>query len=1820
MEVSDLVADTKQAANEGLQEGEVDYDTEKVLQTLINECPEQILQSSELHHIDDQLLPRDENVSISSSLRAISPTQDLPGTESSPKRDVETGNASVDEDERQNDSTNLVETELKHLEILPDESQIETLKRDWPRPVASISEGEEGRHPAGSEERQLVLTSPPSPSSPSSSSSGNPPIVIGGSEDSLNEIANDSFDPSKPEVDRERVDGDDMGREGTPDSRESNSFESKCLEISDASVIHPGNDGDVSSLTASSLPSDGAADPTKEDDLKDVSSETPRLLGRGKEEPDGSGDCGSPLLEVSADSGDGKTCVESVIRQCPRSLNFETTSENDGGPRKSCGLRSSESKNAFDYDENVPVVLPSSSSFSSSTSSLPSSLSLPSSYDGGRPSTRHNFYDSYKSQSKSSEIQPLQQSYLYSEDHWTNAASLGGVAQNETIKRKQKSLNDIIIRMLNDSSNKVHRAAMEGSNDVCPPPFFKNDSKSKVPDTSEEVDKIVVDRLAIADDEEEDDDEDNDNLEIQIDDDVEIEVADNDGKPSDDSSDDTCRSNVAKGGMTDCLNQEIREKLHQTSNCSLDDFQKLSSSFIQDPDRRGYQEMSDYQMVKVDKDTSRVDILESGYLFPYDSRLYNMHLFEKFLPHAYHAEYKTSSHYHESGHVGRAICNSGVKDHYMVDQDDFGSDAIDLTKNTRPMASSNSFPLKIHDVMEDGSYPSIESSAIESCEKKLNQDHRSVTSEAVSYLSTDGAKVDSSLVSDDMSRGYPGPVALLDAESRDAEDLGRPGNVGRDTCSVSKAKEEDHLPKDGIKGMKACPENLRPPKECESKAFNLPPYHSGADTDKLNASHANSDDYCHAYQYQNAGNKSTKYSLMAEMGNPFYAYYSNAHYNGTMGLYGSMGHCISMSDKMQQSESQQSSSLEAEVLNLAKQDKGTRPPRDGLPSNSGCKSEIDRESDSCSPNEPDKPKMTHFFQEHNANNLEIIPMEDKVQSSKGSLSPNNLENQMTELTKSSTWTSNPTQANSGGALNDQTTYDSRLPQNLQVSSEHHKEMAKTKSMWRDKYLAEDSGLHFTNFSSISRLEQCVSSINYDKPLADKKDRLKLSADVEKELQSFRMGLKMLGDSGMKPFDKREDLSSDRNQNNTPSGRGGSRKSNSNQKALACGEGKRNRRSKSTKESNSKKACPSEFPQDFSIVNNYQMNGHPGHVPGPDYSRDHPRPSRTCDPSEMHGGLYDVNNLSLPETGKKKRGRKKKEVESSMQNIENHFKSSESSNFSEHIHSYGMLSNNFSGYPDNFYNSNINVQQHFRQQHLQHQMSAPNKYSHTLSQTEKLSSPSILKVPDSHLSSSGSSAKKKHAGTSNCSKSNGKDKNKNSAKSLGQVERLTDSGDIDDNESFLCNGASLDIYLNEPKECQKSDSWMEDERQDEEADGKLPFSFDVDQKTFTCHYCSYQVKRKGQLMKHLGGHQVFVCTHCNAKCPDQQKLEEHLLDRHPTRCGRRLCKRCHVLFRLEELERHEIECNGEKQGWTCDLCDKKFRFLSAVKNHVGKWHKNETSKFDARCDDSIKKSKSKSSSEVIGRSAKGVEYVDESTILDEIQIVDLPQLETTSVEMNFFAEASSPNRDSSTDACSGNSSTPSREKQLTYSDKNEGVKSSADLKNEKKVRTFQCETCPKFYRSMQSLKIHRQKKHADFDEKRAESDGTVPSGPATRDASSSEETCNLDAGAGASEGRCDDPSDESGCRDTEGEIASTKECSERGADKLNRHARDDKKSDDVLDDDVSSGMPSSHFPLSDGWFQCTYESCSKRFRKLEQVQKHEERHPSMLLFFCFFPFQ
>ncbi|ESO11013.1 hypothetical protein HELRODRAFT_190271 [Helobdella robusta] len=624
---------------------------------------------------------------------------------------------------------------------------------------------------------------------------------------------------------------------------------------------------------------------------------------------------------------------------------------------------------------------------------------------------------------------------------------------------------------------------------------------------------------------------------------------------------------------------------------------------------------------------------------------------------------------------------------------------------------------------------------------------------------------------------------------------------------------------------------------------------------------------------------------------------------------------------------------------------------------------------------------------------------------------------------------------------------------------------------------------------------------------------------------------------------------------------------------------------------------------------------------------------------------------------------------------------------------------------------------------------------------------------------------------------------------------------------------------------------------------IPFFYDPS-KTYFCLTCSYKVKRKGQLMKHLiNSHNMYICTHCNSNFDSREQLNGHLILVHPSRFGRRLCKRCHGLFRVQEVDEHETSCSGEKQGWACDICGKKFRFVSLLKNHVDKAHKGVG---DVHCNDSVEEiedggsaveesliksdsdNKKKNDAKVSGissakskkvsKKSKGnLNYLDDkedeakkendksssvSKMADDVNdtrkcilqhetdvsppIITMINASSAPMSSSPFSSSSPPPLplNSSFSPFSPNSATlsplPSSPKppklHKTKSMKPQSLESFQKKQQPsqppppqlipttpmytpsgRKIKFFQCEHCPKFYRSMQSLKNHKLKNHVNDDGNNVKSlniSAAVDATPhmsadinavsittttttattantnnnsndtiANNESSFNNTSCiaavtnsinastSITYATPVATATVDDDDDHVPPADDKmsgsysvhdrsdsntlnsflekicpgdvdnlplsSSVADNKvtddnlnnenydfdsvKMNEQGKDitlaeqqnkvgskdkKVKKRSKSSKKNlsnsteqlsicTDQLTMAAANSLsspepvgpylpvvttppPSSHLPLADGWFQCSYETCLKKFRKLEQVQKHEEKHPIDKIYKCDWP--
>ena len=108
----------------------------------------------------------------------------------------------------------------------------------------------------------------------------------------------------------------------------------------------------------------------------------------------------------------------------------------------------------------------------------------------------------------------------------------------------------------------------------------------------------------------------------------------------------------------------------------------------------------------------------------------------------------------------------------------------------------------------------------------------------------------------------------------------------------------------------------------------------------------------------------------------------------------------------------------------------------------------------------------------------------------------------------------------------------------------------------------------------------------------------------------------------------------------------------------------------------------------------------------------------------------------------------------------------------------------------------------------------------------------------------------------------------------------------------------------------------------------------------CKQCGFDAKRRALYRKHLASeHALYLCAHCpyitgsGQKSEGQTMLNEHVATVHPEKSGRKKCRRCQRVVPHCEVDRHESICTGESPVWTCELCNRSFRFESQLRQHA-----------------------------------------------------------------------------------------------------------------------------------------------------------------------------------------------------------------------------------------------------------------------------------------------
>ena len=123
----------------------------------------------------------------------------------------------------------------------------------------------------------------------------------------------------------------------------------------------------------------------------------------------------------------------------------------------------------------------------------------------------------------------------------------------------------------------------------------------------------------------------------------------------------------------------------------------------------------------------------------------------------------------------------------------------------------------------------------------------------------------------------------------------------------------------------------------------------------------------------------------------------------------------------------------------------------------------------------------------------------------------------------------------------------------------------------------------------------------------------------------------------------------------------------------------------------------------------------------------------------------------------------------------------------------------------------------------------------------------------------------------------------------------------------------------------------------------------------CHLCQKAFNNKSSLRihvrdVHLGGKQYsFECTLCTSrsgKYQSQEKLQQHILDRHSG--VEYKCAECSSVFHTEDSRRHHKNRIHGEQNVKCDQCNKMFHSKGLMKIHVSNVHLKEKKKMCPTC--------------------------------------------------------------------------------------------------------------------------------------------------------------------------------------------------------------------------------------------------------------------------------
>ncbi|CAH2014409.1 unnamed protein product [Acanthoscelides obtectus] len=134
---------------------------------------------------------------------------------------------------------------------------------------------------------------------------------------------------------------------------------------------------------------------------------------------------------------------------------------------------------------------------------------------------------------------------------------------------------------------------------------------------------------------------------------------------------------------------------------------------------------------------------------------------------------------------------------------------------------------------------------------------------------------------------------------------------------------------------------------------------------------------------------------------------------------------------------------------------------------------------------------------------------------------------------------------------------------------------------------------------------------------------------------------------------------------------------------------------------------------------------------------------------------------------------------------------------------------------------------------------------------------------------------------------------------------------------------------------------------------LKFTASIFSKTHECKQCEFKTPYLPQLSKHMIKHTrvKLTCTKCDASFTTKQRLDNHILQKHPELTGsvsRKIheCTYCKYKTTFEsELAGHILKHTGTKL--TCTKCDRSFTDKRSLDNHILQKHPESTASLSRK---------------------------------------------------------------------------------------------------------------------------------------------------------------------------------------------------------------------------------------------------------------------------------